>query len=322
MPDGLTVVDDIPVAAKGPLVTPARDLPSTSHRRRGNVAAWLAALLGLTAALVVLPSGSASAMAKIQCKQTSGTGYLDPIVHHDQYIGSAHLHQFFGNNAWLSLSNPNWANYSNLVGKGTNCLNTADTAGYWSPALRYTATGAVIPAIGFWAYYRAFDGSNTGPGMAFPPDTRLVATVHNWTCGQFERQQPVSYIPDCHRADGRPGHTLTAHIDFPSCWNGVKPYHPWNQVGDTRDNRNYAYAVKGVCPAGFPYKMLQLRETIAYAYHGYGADVQVASDPMTGMTDGMSMHADFWNTWVQTGLQSLVVNCVSGTGTRTRAECG
>ncbi|HEX8970064.1 DUF1996 domain-containing protein [Oryzihumus sp.] len=300
----------------------------TRHRdvvrraRRARTAGWLAVMLGLAAALVTLPSVPASAMAKIQCKQTTGTGYIDPIVHHDQPIGYSHLHQFFGNNAWLALANPNWANYANLVGKGTNCANLADTAGYWSPALRYTASGSVIPAVGFWAYYRSYDGSNMGPGMAFPADTRLVATVHNWTCGQFERQAPVPYIPDCHRADGRPGHTLTAHIDFPSCWNGVRPYHPNAQVGDTRDNRNYAYAVNGVCPTGFPYKMVQLRETIAYAYHGYGTDVQVASDPMMGMSDGMSMHADFWNTWNQAGLQSLVVNCISGTGTRTKAQCG
>jgi len=295
------------------------------RRHRALVAGGLATVLVCASALVMVPTGPASAMAKIQCKQTTGTGYIDPIVHHDQPISSAttHLHQFFGNNAWLSLGGwANWANYANLAGKGTNCLNTADTAGYWSPALRYTASGTVIPAVGFWAYYRAFDGSNKGPGMAFPADTRLVATVHNWTCGQFERQAPVPNIPDCHRADGRPGHTLTAHIDFPSCWNGVRPYHPNAQVGDTRDNRNYAYPVNGLCPTGFPYRMVQLRETIAYAYHGYGTDVQLSSDPMMGMTDGMSMHADFWNTWVQTGLVSMVANCVNGTGTRTKAQCG
>ena len=296
--------------------------PHRTPARRRVLAALAALLLPLAAALVVLAAGPAEAMAKISCKQTTGTGAIDPIVHHDQPVGVAHVHQFFGNNAWLSLANPNSANYANLVGKTTNCANLSDTAGYWSPALRSTATGAVIPVQAFTAYYRAYDGSNWGPGAAFPADTRLVATVHDWTCGQFERQAPVPYIPDCHRANGTPGHTLTAHIDFPSCWNGVRPYHPSTQVGDTRDNRNYAYPVGKTCPAGFPYKVVQLRETIQYAYHGYGNDVGLSSDPSMGMTDGMSMHADFWNTWNQAGLQSMVLNCVSGTGTRTKAQCG
>ena len=56
---------------------------------------------------------------------------------------------------------------------------------------------------------------------------------------------------------------MTAHIDFPSCWDGVKPSHTAAQNGDTRDNAHYAYAVAKKCPAGFPIGVAELRETIA-----------------------------------------------------------
>jgi len=285
-------------------------------------ATTFAAVLALLVTAVAAPAQPAAALAQIHCKQTTGTAALDPIVHHDEAVGSAHLHQFFGNNAWLSLPNPNAANLADLLGKTTNCANPSDTAGYWSPVLRYTATGAIIPTQAFTAYYRSWDGTSKGEGMAFPMDTRLVATRHNWSCGFFERQAPVLAIPNCTHVSGKPGHTLTAHIDFPSCWNGVRPYHPSTQVGDTSDNANYAYPVGTACPAGFPNRMVALRETIQFVYTGNGKDVELSSDAPMGVTDGLSMHADFWNAWDPAGLQSMVVNCVSGTGNRTRAECG
>ena len=78
------------------------------------------------------------------------------------------MHQFFGNNAFLSLPNPNAANYADLMGKGTNCEDPADTAGYWSPTLHYTTTGAVVPVAAFTAYYRSWNTQKTGEGTIRP----------------------------------------------------------------------------------------------------------------------------------------------------------
>ena len=215
-------------------------------------------------------------MGKIRCDlndiPTVAIGQYDPITNHNG-TGAAHEHQFFGNTAWHVLPNPNTANYADLVGKQNNCRNvlglpySADSAGYWTPTLRYKAgtpkAGQLIAGRQFPAYFRGYNGQTFGPGMAFPADTRLIASddygkgAHGWNCGQFsaqaQRDGTVNHIPDCTGEPGGPRRTLTAHINFPTCWDGVLPNHQAGDVGDTRDNAHYRYpSGKGVCPARVP----------------------------------------------------------------------
>jgi hypothetical protein len=294
-----------------------------------HVPTLLAALLGAA----VLTSAPAQALGKVKCdvnnQPTVSIGNYDPIVNHNQ-TSAAHEHQFFGNIAWHSLANPNAANYADLVGKANNCRKvlglsySADSAGYWIPTLRYKATGKLVPAQQFTAYYRPFTNTGKfGPGQAFPADTRLIGTKYNWNCGMKSgaRAVPVQSIPDCTGLSGKPGLTLTAHIDFPSCWDGVKPNHSASDVGDTRDNAHYAYPVRGACPPGFPNKMVGLRETIQFQYTGNGTDVELSSDHHAGTDDGRSLHGDFWNSWMQPEFERYVKECVSGTVTYSVARC-
>lgn len=243
---------------------------------------------------------------------------------------------------WHSLANPNRANYGDLVGKANNCRNvlgltySADSAGYWTPTLRYkkgtARAGQLVPARQFTAYYRSYDARDFGVGQPFPPDTRLIATddqgkgAHGWSCGersvQAAREGTVGRIPDCTGESGRPGHTLTAHITFPSCWDGVLPRHRATDVGNTSDNAHYAYPSRtGVCPAAFPRKMVQLRITVQFAYVGNGTDVELSSDAHAGFQDGETMHADFWNTWRQREFATYVSTCVNSTRWYTTAKC-
>lgn len=271
---------------------------------------WIAVLVAAVAGL----EAPAHALGKIKCKVPVGIARIDPIVSHRR-TPSAHLHQFFGNRALLALRDPSAATYTDLVGRATNCDNHGDTAAYWIPTLHYIATGAIVPVQAFTAYYRAFDGKSSGEGRAFPPDTRLVATDDykgGWSCGQKSGTGFGQSIPDCRGLSGKPGLTLTAHVTFPSCWDGVLPSHSATAVGDTRDNAHYRYPVGSTCPAGFPNKMVALRETIQFQYTGPGTDVRLASDPMAMTTDGRSMHADFWNTWVQSDFDRMVSVCVRG----------
>jgi hypothetical protein len=295
----------------------------------------LLAVLALIATTIIGMASPAQALAKVKC-DTDGTptvsvGNYDPIVNHNQ-AASMHEHQFFGNKAWLGLTNPNAANYADLVGKANNCRKvlglsySADSAGYWIPTLRYKAgspkAGQLIPAQQFTAYYRSFDFNTFGAGRAFPADTRLIGTKYNWSCGQFGGVAPQQTIPDCTGLSGKPGYTLTAHIDFPSCWNGVLPNHKPEDVGNTSDNANYAYTVRKVCPAGFPIKMTTLRETIQFPYVGNGTDVELSSDEHAGKTDGASLHADFWNTWMQKEFEQLILTCVTKkTSAYSTAKC-
>jgi hypothetical protein len=296
-------------------------------RRRTRTAAAIAALALAVVTTAVASAPSSSAMAKIKCKQTTGTAAVDPIVHHNETSAMVHVHQFFGNNAWLAKGNS--ANYSDLEGKTTNCENTADTAGYWVPQLT-TLSGTPVKVQAFTAYYRPFTGvggPDFGPAEVIPADTRLVATDYDWSCGQFSNTGPQPSIPSCVGQSGKPGHTLTAHVTFPTCWDGKLPNHASSDVGNTADGAHWAYKVRTsgknyTCPSGFSHKMTELRETIQYAYTGNGTDLKLSSDAMAGTSDGRSLHADFWNTWEMTGFTSMVKNCVNSGGDFTAAECG
>jgi len=275
-----------------------------------------------------------SGPAQIKCPALAGApNAVDPIAFHGQ--GSmGHVHQYFGNLVLLGLPDPSKATYAQIVAQKTTCTNNNDSASYWNPTLIEKGTGRVIEVKQFTAYYSSFDRQNQGPAEAFPPDTRLISPMttdlkaNNWTCGQFEekRHPAQSSLPNCTGVSGKPGHTLTAHITFPSCWDGVLPNHPDNQTGDTRDNIHWSYTVKKgttrTCPAAYPHQMAELRETIQFAYTGNAAaNLTLSSDAMMNTTQGMSLHADFWNTWQQAGLEQMLDRCVRSNGMIFPGEC-
>ena len=294
----------------------------------------LLGLMGVVVLVVVslfVGADVAHATAKIKCDVGTGkvdvatfVGQIDPVVNHNQTM-SMHQHDFFASKGWQAQFG-GYANYADVRSSATICREKGDTAGYWAPSLVYTSgpkAGQRVPVRQFTAYYRGFAGQSTNAGsQAFPPDTRLVAQQNSksfglvgWTCGQKSAVTGSGLwaIPDCTASSGKAGDTLTAHINFPSCWDGVLPNHSASDVGDTRDNAHYTYPTsKTACPAAFPVEVVQLRETIQYHYTGDGTDVALASDSMMGTTDGQSMHADFWNTWDQATLEAMVAKCIQG----------
>lgn len=320
-------------------MSPSRTSPArrllTVWRRAG-----LLAILGL-----LLPTftsvNPAEALMKAHCKPEVGRGNFDPIVHH-KLAAQAHDHTFFANTGLLRLADPNSATYSQLVGAGTTCQNPDDTAAYWIPTLLNRKTGKPVPVNAFIAYYRSFDHKKTGEASAYPPDMRMVAgdasakvpqsvkTV-NWTCNQnSSRRGPYSSPQEANCAAATGTVRLTAHIDFPSCWDGKLNDHA--VAGNTADfsgshaiTQHLAYAKRSTCPAGFPHKLAELRVTVNWDYTGDGRDIMLSSDPINGPY-GLTMHADFWNTWVQTGgrfggLVGMVKDCVN-TKVGSKTMCG
>jgi hypothetical protein len=177
-----------------------------------------------------------------------------------------------------------------------------------------------VDVLQFTAYYRGFNSQTTHAGsQALPADARLVAQdmvgkgLSGWTCGQNSNVTGgQNSIPSCVGQDGTPGNTLTAHINYPSCWNGNPPNHSASETGDTRDNADYVYPAKSAtsCPASHPIEVVQLRQTVQYEYTGNGTDVALTSDAPGG--DGTTMHGDFWNTWNQSIFEGFVRKCVQG----------
>ena len=312
-------------------------------RRFVPKARWvgLFASLGLLipTAVVVAP---ADALMKAKCKPEVGRGNFDPIVHQG-LPPQAHNHTFFANKKLLTMAAPNNADYNDLVGADTTCQNIDDTAAYWIPTLLYKKTGKPVPINAFIAYYRSFDHKKAGVADPIPPDMRMVAgnagatspqskkTV-NWTCNQnSSRRGPFTSPAEANCAAATGTVKLTTHIDFPTCWDGKLNDH--TVKGNTADfsgthkniNQHLAYAKRSNCPAGFPHKLTELRITVNWKYAGNGKDVMLSSDPPNGPY-GLTMHADFWNTWVQTGgkhggMVGMVKECVNKrTGPRTM--CG
>lgn len=308
---------------------------------RATTAAMAAALTftGAVSVATLTTSTTTVETAKIKCdvlpsglEDNDGdvslfTGRVDPIVGHN-LPESSHAHEFFATRSLQSLGNAaSWAQVRAYGGgsgaEATSCRLPVDTAGYWVPSLTFKATGERVKVQQFTAYYRGFAGQQrSSASQAFPPDARLVAQdmagygLSGWTCGMNSTVRAgQDTIPNCSGEDGTPGHTLTAHINFPSCWDGVLPAHLDDEVGDTRDSAHYTYPTnKLACPAEFPRELVQLRETIQFAYTGDGTDVELGSD--MGAAPGSTFHADFWNTWDQAELVRFVRDCIQTTTTR------
>lgn len=90
-------------------------------------------VLAALSAIVFLLPPTAQAQLKVHCKP-SGFAQVDPVVAHGSTMPSDHLHEFFGNQVLLTLSNPQAATYQQLVGQSTAYGEADDSAVYWAPA--------------------------------------------------------------------------------------------------------------------------------------------------------------------------------------------
>jgi hypothetical protein len=85
-------------------------------------------------------------------------------------------------------------------------------------------------------------------------------------------------------------------IKFPSCWDGAHI--------DSADHISHmANATGRGCPRSHPVRVPALTEVIRYRVNVPGHTL--SSGPLS------TMHADFWNTWRQRGLEALVARCLN-----------
>lgn len=232
--------------------------------------------------LLAGPSG-ASGMNKVfitHC-ETSHVKQVDPIVATGSPM-SAHMHEFFGNTTTDANST-----YASMTAGGTTCAFQTDTAGYWAPEL-VAPDGTMVRAQSINAYYRATGSLADDQVSAFPPDLRMVSATYFYSCGS------VGY------GTALPGNcgsgALHASIVFPACWDGVNT--------DSPDHLSHmAYQSGRGCPSTHPVAVPRLVMVIRYIGVHDGTGYRLASGAAT------TMHADFWNTWNQTALESVVQQC-------------
>jgi fibronectin type 3 domain-containing protein len=273
------------------------------------------AIFGVTVVLVLglFPQASQArgrGAFVVQCTWTH-TDQSDPVV----APGSTpfgHLHDFFGNRSTNAGST-----YDSMLGGDTTCQNWDDIAGYWSPS--GLLNGTPVPPIRQGAYYF---GDAGGSVQAFPADFRMIAgdklapspgaNPHvRWNCGG--NTTPMSDHPyNCSGYSGSGVDGVTAHVDFPECWDGTSI--------DSGDHVSHlAYEDGDGCPGRHPVRVPRLRLRVHYG----------VQDPCLGATpcgpadsDGnvrfelssgpyYTMHADFWNTWKQAAFESAVDGCLN-----------
>ena len=219
----------------------------------------------------------------------------DPIVFPGQPAKS-HDHTFIGNDSTNAFSS-----LGTLLEGTSSCRRAGDTAAYWAPTL-LSASGAAIEPRSASVYYRRH---TLAPVQAFPQGFKMIAgnskataaqdlRVTSWNCGPLAGIRPASTIPTCPNS-ARMG--LALHVQFPDCWDGTNL--------DSPDHQSHmAYSVRGRCPADHPVAMPAIQVNLRYPTAG-GAGFVLASG---GQYSG---HADFFNAWNQTVLQSLVDGCLN-----------
>ena len=218
----------------------------------------------------------------------------DPIVKPNQ-PGLSHSHDFFGNVTTDAAST-----LPTLAAGGTTCINPQDHSGYWVPSL--SVNGIRVDPRFANVYYqsagKAYQQVKTIPrGLEVVAGDAAAATpqsikVVSWNCGPAEDVGLTTDPPTC------PGPTLTVHINFPDCWNGI--------ALDSPDHKSHLayHGRRGTCPSGFPVPIPRLRLNVHYPTRG-GPGVVLASG---GKYSG---HADFFNAWVPTELNRLVKSCIN-----------
>jgi hypothetical protein len=263
----------------------------------------------LTSAAVVVVPGVSRADSPgwlLQCPLAK-TAAVDPIVH-PRMSGMSHLHDFFANTSVDAAST-----YRSMRAGATTCP-AGDTAGYWVPALFRNGV-KVDPAGNGVRQQIYFRGDNLVAGThiePFPPDLRMIAgeagaasTAGNpklgkeiyWGCSDNSTGKLTTPPRSC------PTGFLSLHVGFPNCWDGTLTH-----VNDTPHLR---YPSDERCPVGFSRALPRIILRLEYPVGPYTGNITLASGP------AYTAHGDFWNTWDQVKLQTLVDRCLN-TGT----DCG
>jgi Domain of unknown function (DUF1996) len=250
----------------------------------------------------------------------SHTAMVDPIVAPGG--ASTHLHEFFGNRSTAATST-----YATMVDAATSCHFSKETAAYWAPAVR-TASGARVDVRSDLAYYLAVGQTKDADLTPFPRDLRIITDRYAWLCLDA---QAFSAPPRC---DGSPGHTASPNgvglrYLFPQCWVGdasrftaaerTRLGFVFNAAGQVIDSRpaastglpphrlHMAFQTSSGCPAKYPEVVPRLGVNVRF-----GTDDGQDATRWT-LDTGVAPHADFWNTWDQQALVTLIDRCIDRT---------
>lgn len=286
----------------------------------------LLAALGLV--LLFVTPAHASSPGWIDICQYSHSLPDDPVVF-PGLPGDSHLHDFLGNNS----TNAN-STYTDMIAQespwNSTCpQNTRDVAAYWSPAF-YEGPTHILPCQSQSSprctlYYRDDNVSSAYRAAHLPePWPAGFKMIAGNSHAQSEADSPYLgreiYYGCSNNSTGKlksPPNCSTGiisvHIGFPNCWNGT------DYTTDTGGYNSLAnslrYPSSGVCPTGFDHLLPRLIIRLEIPV-GTTTD-----DPSWSSGAYYTVHSDFWNTWPQDALTSLVSRCLAAGG-GVGADCG
>jgi hypothetical protein len=295
-------------------------------------------ILAVVSATAVLLSASAPALAHppgafaVQCG-FSHARRDDPIVYRNQ-PGASHHHAFYGNRSTNARSTRR-----SMMRSGTTCTDPKDLAAIWFPTGTMVRHGKRVYVKAYRErtyYFPSLRVGIDGPLHTIPKNLKMIAgnphadswrqnPVVDWWCGEGSPLRPWPY--NCRPFVGPKEDGVRAVIDFPFCWDGKRV--------DSRNHRSHVifpaprdrtpHDHPADCPRSHP-KAIPATSVRAHFRmqdpcsgrtpcgpdsRGKKVTLRLASGPY------YTMHADFWNTWVQRRLDSLVDRCL-----RHRTDCG
>ena len=258
----------------------------------------------------------------------------DPIVYPGD-PGASHRHAFYGNKSTDANSTR-----KSLMKSGSTCTDSKppkDLAATWFPTAMFKKGGdwRLVKAWRERTYYFPSIRDNLGDMANLPKNIRLIGgnpharswrqnPAVSWFCGEKSPVRPFPY--DCRpytlpKEDG-----IRAIISMPYCWDGQhldSVDHMSHVVYADPDDRS-PHTDPVPCPETHPVNIpsvsvrahFKIKDPCAGLpcgpkLRGKNVKLKLSSGPW------WTMHADFWNTWIQRKLDALTDRCLRG-----HIECG
>ncbi len=233
----------------------------------------------------------------------------DPIVYPGQ-PGKAHLHMFFGNSGVNAAST---ATSIATTGGSTCSGGTLNRSAYWVPAMVDGSGKVVMPTSQLFYYKTGYNG--IAPAKVQPPAAglRMIAGTpkatsavgqSTWGCISSAAYIPATATIQEMAAKCGAGNTLNMAVTFPQCSNG--------QLDSPDHISHVADAVGGKCPATHPTPIPVISFNVRFLIpDNLAAGWHLSSDmyDYTAKGGGLSAHADWFNGWDTTTLNTWIKNC-------------